>query len=381
MTQAITVQVGQCGNQIGNRFWDLALKEHAHYNKKGVFDHALSSFFRNVDSRYDDPMEIPVGNGSEKIRTLKARAVLIDMEEGVVNETMKGPLGDVYDNRQLMTDVSGSGNNWAHGFYHYGPKYEDEMLERLRRPAEFCDCLQSFFLMHSLGGGTGSGVGTYILQMMQDHFPSVYRFTTAVFPSADDDVITSPYNSILALSKLIEHSDCVLPVENQALLDICTTKMAGTRPERGAVEKSTKPFDSMNGLVAHLLLNLTSGMRFEGSLNVDLNEITMNLVPFPMLHFIVPSLSPLSAVTNSRMPPRRLDQMFSDVFSRDSQLIKADPKNNRYLACGLMLRGAVELSDVRKNIDKIKPNLDFVHWNPEGWKVGMCSVPSVNQVC
>eukprot|EP00002_Diphylleia_rotans_P019095 TRINITY_DN3697_c0_g1_i6.p1 TRINITY_DN3697_c0_g1~~TRINITY_DN3697_c0_g1_i6.p1 ORF type:complete len:189 (+),score=20.56 TRINITY_DN3697_c0_g1_i6:541-1107(+) len=75
----------------------------------------------------------------------------------------------------------------------------------------------------------------------------------------------------------------------------------------------------------------------------------------------------------------RLDQMFSDVFSRDSQLIKADPKNNRYLACGLMLRGAVELSDVRKNIDKIKPNLDFVHWNPEGWKVGMCSVPSVNQ--
>eukprot|EP00002_Diphylleia_rotans_P019092 TRINITY_DN3697_c0_g1_i3.p2 TRINITY_DN3697_c0_g1~~TRINITY_DN3697_c0_g1_i3.p2 ORF type:complete len:218 (+),score=43.73 TRINITY_DN3697_c0_g1_i3:62-715(+) len=215
MTQAITVQVGQCGNQIGNRFWDLALKEHAHYNKKGVFDHALSSFFRNVDSRYDDPMEIPVGNGSEKIRTLKARAVLIDMEEGVVNETMKGPLGDVYDNRQLMTDVSGSGNNWAHGFYHYGPKYEDEMLERLRRPAEFCDCLQSFFLMHSLGGGTGSGVGTYILQMMQDHFPSVYRFTTAVFPSADDDVITSPYNSILALSKLIEHSDCVLPVENQ----------------------------------------------------------------------------------------------------------------------------------------------------------------------
>eukprot|EP00002_Diphylleia_rotans_P019098 TRINITY_DN3697_c0_g1_i9.p1 TRINITY_DN3697_c0_g1~~TRINITY_DN3697_c0_g1_i9.p1 ORF type:complete len:314 (+),score=36.00 TRINITY_DN3697_c0_g1_i9:755-1696(+) len=221
-----------------------------------------------------------------------------------------------------------------------------------------------------------SGFGKFLFIFIM---PFRYRFTTAVFPSADDDVITSPYNSILALSKLIEHSDCVLPVENQALLDICTTKMAGTRPERGAVEKSTKPFDSMNGLVAHLLLNLTSGMRFEGSLNVDLNEITMNLVPFPMLHFIVPSLSPLSAVTNSRMPPRRLDQMFSDVFSRDSQLIKADPKNNRYLACGLMLRGAVELSDVRKNIDKIKPNLDFVHWNPEGWKVGMCSVPSVNQ--
>lgn len=25
--------VGQCGNQIGCRFWDLALREHAHVNK------------------------------------------------------------------------------------------------------------------------------------------------------------------------------------------------------------------------------------------------------------------------------------------------------------------------------------------------------------
>ncbi len=34
-------------------------------------------------------------------------------------------------------------------------------------------------------------------------------------------------------------------------------------------------------------------MRFEGSLNVDLNEITMNLVPFPRMHFLLPSVSPL----------------------------------------------------------------------------------------
>lgn len=35
-------------------------------------------------------------------------------------------------------------------------------------------------------------------------------------------------------------------------------------------------------------------MRFEGSLNVDLNEITMNLVPFPRMHYLVSSLSPLA---------------------------------------------------------------------------------------
>ena len=36
----------------------------------------------------------------------------MDMEEGVVGELIKGPLGEVFDNQQLLTDVSGSGNNW-----------------------------------------------------------------------------------------------------------------------------------------------------------------------------------------------------------------------------------------------------------------------------
>ena len=41
--EIITIQVGQCGNQIGWRFWDLALREHA---SRGIlFDDAMSSFF------------------------------------------------------------------------------------------------------------------------------------------------------------------------------------------------------------------------------------------------------------------------------------------------------------------------------------------------
>jgi tubulin epsilon len=42
-----------------------------------------------------------------------------------------------------------------------------------------------------------------------------FRFVTSVYPSVDDDVITSPYNSVLAMRELTEHADCVLPVENQ----------------------------------------------------------------------------------------------------------------------------------------------------------------------
>ena len=55
---------------------------------------------------------------------------------------------------------------------------------------------------------------------MADLYPTVFRFSTCVFPSNDDDVITSPYNAMFALNVLIENADCVLPVDNQALYDI-----------------------------------------------------------------------------------------------------------------------------------------------------------------
>lgn len=55
MTQSIVVQVGQCGNQIGCRFWDLALREHAAVNRDGLFDEPISTFFRNVVSPFRNP--------------------------------------------------------------------------------------------------------------------------------------------------------------------------------------------------------------------------------------------------------------------------------------------------------------------------------------
>ncbi|CAF4613957.1 unnamed protein product, partial [Rotaria magnacalcarata] len=51
-------------------------------------------------------------------------------------------------------------------------------------------------------------------------YPKVCRIVTPVYPSKDDDVITSPYNSVLATRELTEHADCVLPVDNDSLIDI-----------------------------------------------------------------------------------------------------------------------------------------------------------------
>ena len=94
------------------------------------------------------------------------------------------------------------------------------LADNIKYAVEKCDSLQSFFLIHSLGGGTGSGLGTRILSILEDNFPEVFRFTASVFPSKDDDVVTSPYNSLFSLYELMKHADCTLPIDNQALLSI-----------------------------------------------------------------------------------------------------------------------------------------------------------------
>ena len=69
---------------------------------------------------------------NSEIKHLKARSIIIDMEEGVINQIMKSDLRELYEPEQILSDVSGSGNNWANGNQHYGPIYRERAMEMLR---------------------------------------------------------------------------------------------------------------------------------------------------------------------------------------------------------------------------------------------------------
>ncbi|KAL3320758.1 Tubulin epsilon chain [Cichlidogyrus casuarinus] len=300
---------------------------------------------------------------------------MIDMETGVINEIKKSPLKDIFEHDCTITDVYGSGNNWATGNLYFGRKHEDDIRESFRRAVEPCDYLQSFFLCHSMGGGTGSGLCTFVTKLLADEYPEVSRLVTSVFPSQNDDVITSPYNTILALNELTEYADCVFPIDNEAL-----TRITQSQRKEGEMTKAktrAKSFDEMNNIVGNMLLDLTSSARFSGSMNVDLMEISMNMVPFPKLHYLVTSMSPMSNCrTISKL--RSMDQMFSDVCNSSAQLTCVEPAKHCYLASGVLVRGKCNLLELRKNIDKLHKKLTFVPWNQDGWKVGHCYAPPLN---
>ncbi|KXS17780.1 tubulin nucleotide-binding domain-like protein, partial [Gonapodya prolifera JEL478] len=382
-------QVDHSIPQISTRFWDMVLQEHAKYNEEGLFDESLATFFRHTDDKCVS-RNIPLGNGKNRIRELRARAVLIDMEERVINGIRASPQKELFDDRQIVLSNSGSGNNWAMGYKHYGEMYRERISDTVRSEVEMVDTLQSLFTISSTGGGTGSGLGSFVVELLQDEYPGASKFSTVVMPSADDDVVTSPYNSVLALSKLTDSADCILPVENQALIDICkkvdegkTERQKGTALTDSPVDgmlKKAKPFDTMNNIVANLMINLTSSTRFPGSLNMDINELAVNLVPFPRIRYLLSSMTPLYVLADRKAIPRKIGQMFLDCFSRETQLMKADPRNSTYLGCALLVRGDAEMSDIRRNIDRLKPTLKFIPWNPDGWKVGLCSAAPLNQV-
>ena len=126
---------------------------------------------------------------------------------------MKSPYSRLYNNVNffLCKQGGGAGNNWASGFAQ-AEKLQEEVFDMLDREAEGSDSLEGFIMCHSIAGGTGSGMGSFILERLNDKFPKKIMQTYSVFPNMEEssDVVVQPYNSILTMRRLTENADSVV---------------------------------------------------------------------------------------------------------------------------------------------------------------------------
>lgn len=83
----------------------------------------------------------------------------------------------------FLSGQSGAGNNWAKGHYTEGAELVDSVLDVVRRETEGCDCVQGFQLTHSLGGGTGAGMGTLLISKIREEYPDRIMTSFSVVPS------------------------------------------------------------------------------------------------------------------------------------------------------------------------------------------------------
>ena len=86
-------------------------------------------------------------------------------------------------------------------------------------------------LLHSIAGGTGSGLGSYLLERMNDRYPKKLIQTYSVFPDTQgDSVVVNPYNSLLALRRLTQNADSVVVLDNGALSRIAADRLHVQEP-------------------------------------------------------------------------------------------------------------------------------------------------------
>ncbi|KAJ8955437.1 hypothetical protein NQ318_003536 [Aromia moschata] len=150
MREIVHIQVGQCGNQIGSKFWETICLEHG-IEPDGTYTGDSDLQLDKIGVYFKEALH----------NNYVPRAVLVDLEPGTMDSVRAGRYGHLFHPDYFIFGQSGAGNNWAKGHYTEGAEIVDRVLEVLRKEVENCDCFQGFQLAHSLGVARGPDSGPF----------------------------------------------------------------------------------------------------------------------------------------------------------------------------------------------------------------------------
>ncbi|CAI9770051.1 unnamed protein product [Fraxinus pennsylvanica] len=313
MRECISIHIGQAGIQVGNACWELYCLEHGVHpdgqmpsdKTVGGGDDAFNTFFSETGSGKHVP-----------------RAVFVDLEPTVIDEVRTGTYRQLFHPELLISGKEDAANNFARGHYTIGKEIVDLCLDRIRKLADNCTGLQGFLVFNAVGGGTGSGLGSLLLERL----------------SVSTSVV-EPYNSVLSTHSLLEHTDVAILLDNEAIYDIC-------------------PYTNLNRLISQVISSLTASLRFDGALNVDVTEFQTNLVPYPRIHFMLSSYAPVISAEKAYHEQLSVAEITNSAFEPSSMMAKCDPRHV-----------PKDVNAVVATI-KTKRTIQFVDWCPTSFKCG-----------
>jgi len=280
----------------------------------------------------------------------------------------EGPYGKLFRPDNFVHGQSGAGNNWAKGHYTEGAELVDNIMDVVRKESEGCDMLQGFQITHSMGGGTGAGMGTLLVSKIREEYPDRIMSTYSVIPSPKvSDTVVEPYNATLSVHQLVENADQCFALDNEALYDICFRTLKLSNPS----------YADLNKLIANAITGTTCSLRFPGQLNCDLRKLAVNMVPFPRLHFFLVGFAPLTSSTSQDYRVLTVPELTAQAFDAKNMMCAADPRHGRYLTCAMMFRGKMSSKEVDDQMMNMvnKNSSYFVEWIPNNLKASICDIP------
>ncbi|KAG7349561.1 tubulin/FtsZ family, GTPase domain containing protein [Nitzschia inconspicua] len=422
--EIITLQVGQCGNQIGSEFWKQLCLEHG-ITPDGTLKDPWDITNNIVNTYPGTSRTQPPHNGvplSSNMTTSSSaggmgsatagisgivddrkdvffyqsdddryipRALLLDLEPRVVNKVANiGPYRNLFnpENVFVAEEGGGAGNNWASG-YRQGLENYETVLDMIDRESDNSDSLEGFVLTHSIAGGTGSGMGSYLLERLNDHFPKKLIQTYSVFPSWTDqsDVVVEPYNSLLTMKRLTLNADAVVVLDNTALNRIAVDRLRIPNPT----------VDHINSLVATIMAASTTTLRYPGYMNNDWIGLLASLIPTPRCHFLMTGYTPLvlsGSTTENNLPTNILGTgepdhnirktTVLDVMRRLTQpkniMVSANTRSGSgcYISILNIIQGNnIDPTQIHKALQRIREKrhveIPFIPWGPASIQVAL----------
>eukprot|EP00301_Raphidiophrys_heterophryoidea_P000162 c10083_g1_i1.p1 GENE.c10083_g1_i1~~c10083_g1_i1.p1 ORF type:complete len:468 (+),score=105.61 c10083_g1_i1:52-1404(+) len=356
--EIITLQVGQCGNQIGMEFWKQLCAEHGIDAEGNLQSFATANAADRKDVFFyqsDDEHFIP-------------RSILLDLEPGVINGIKKSAFRNLHnpENMFVSGEGCGAGNNWASG-YGQGEQLYDEIIDIIDREADGSDSLEGFVMCHSIAGGTGSGMGSYLLERLNDRYPKKLVQTYSVFPNqqGSSDVVVQPYNSLLTLKRLILNCDCTIVLDNTALTRIAVDRLHIESPS----------FAHTNAIVSTVMAASTTTLRYPGYMNNDLVGLVASLVPTPRTHFLLTGYTPMSTIDNTSGIRKTsvLDVMRRLLQTKNIMVSCSTRLPTRYISILNIIQGDVDPTQVHKSLQRIRERRQahFITWGPASIQVAL----------
>ncbi|KAL7713877.1 Tubulin gamma chain [Entamoeba marina] len=319
--EIVTLNVGQCGNQLGSSFFKKISTEHGILpdgslktteflnDRKDVF------FYQADDQRY-----VP-------------RSVNIDLEPRVLDSIRSGEWKHFFNPENLIIPTNnGAGNSWANGYF--TEERLTDIEDVIDREAEHCDSLEGFFFMS--------------LNKWWNWFRT------------NPDVVVSPYNSVLTLKRLVTECQSVIVYDNATLADIAHSQYG--------VDEAT--VSDMNAIICESMSAFTASIRFPATLYSGLNATLLHLAPSRFAHFLVASYTPLRLVERVAGRTIAIDVM-KRLLQPQNLMARIKLKEGCFVSMCDFFQGDVSADEINEALQRFTDRrlVDFVPWNKDSLKI------------
>lgn len=218
MINYVFIATGQCGNQLSFELLN-SIYQHQNLIEKSSGDSIVGAQ-EIEDTLYYLNQSIFRKKKNQSI----ARIVSLDTEPKVIEDCLQRSRLETewsYDPSRVAYRHGGAGNNWALGYQMASGDFLELAMDCIRKEIELCDSPVHFVVCQSLAGGTGSGLGTHLSELLPEIFPNTFQSNIIISPYHFSEIIVQHYNIMLCLSKLYEVSDSLILFENEIAYSLC----------------------------------------------------------------------------------------------------------------------------------------------------------------